>query len=138
MIDKKSWYEQDYFWETVETIMFDQQRLSKASLEINNIIKLLEIKKGANILSALKTVFLINTSLDFLIAVYKDSMNVKITHVQPDKIYKSTNTKLPNNSFISGTLVDKIKINKVEAIIARVKDMIKLIPVIFALYFDLE
>ena len=50
MSDQTSWHNQDAFWEMVEPILFNQQRLSSAPEEVDKIIKLLQIEKPARIL----------------------------------------------------------------------------------------
>jgi SAM-dependent methyltransferase len=50
MTENQSWYDQDDFWHTVESILFHQKRMANASSQVENIIKLLDIKQGAKIL----------------------------------------------------------------------------------------
>jgi SAM-dependent methyltransferase len=50
MSDQTSWHNQDAFWEMVEPMVFNQQRLSSAPEEVDKIIKLLQIEKPARIL----------------------------------------------------------------------------------------
>ncbi|MHC4124097.1 MAG: class I SAM-dependent methyltransferase [Planctomycetota bacterium] len=46
----KKWYEDESFWETFAPAMFNQQRLDIAAEEIDRLIKLLDLEKGARIL----------------------------------------------------------------------------------------
>lgn len=50
MSKKIPWYDQDYFWETFQRVMFTPERLENTSAEVDNIIKLLDIKAGSHIL----------------------------------------------------------------------------------------
>ena len=50
MSDEDSWHSQDAFWELFEPILFNQQRLSSTSEEVDKIVKLLQIKEQARIL----------------------------------------------------------------------------------------
>jgi SAM-dependent methyltransferase len=47
---KKTWYQDESFWKTFETTMFNQERLDVAAEEVDRIIKLLALEKGAKIL----------------------------------------------------------------------------------------
>ena len=46
----KTWYEDESFWKTFAPEMFNQERLDVTVEEIDQIIKILDIKKGAKIL----------------------------------------------------------------------------------------
>jgi SAM-dependent methyltransferase len=48
--DIKPWHDQDTFWDTVEPILFAQQRLSDAPLEVEKIISLLRLQQGMKVL----------------------------------------------------------------------------------------
>ncbi len=47
---KKPWYEDESFWRTFESTMFDRERLGAAAGEIEQIIELLDVEKGARML----------------------------------------------------------------------------------------
>jgi len=47
---KKTWYEDESFWKTFAPTMFNQERLDVTAEEINHIVKLLALEKGAKIL----------------------------------------------------------------------------------------
>ncbi|MGB8226623.1 MAG: class I SAM-dependent methyltransferase [Sedimentisphaerales bacterium] len=47
---KKQWYEDENFWNTFAPMMFNQKRLGDTAGEVDQIIKLSGIKKGARIL----------------------------------------------------------------------------------------
>ncbi len=47
---KKVWYEDESFWKTFAPILFHQERLDVTAEEIDQIIELLDIQKGAKIL----------------------------------------------------------------------------------------
>ena len=46
----KTWYEDESFWRTFAPTMFHRERLDATAEEINQIIELLDIEKGAKIL----------------------------------------------------------------------------------------
>ena len=46
----KTWYEDEIFWRTFAPTLFDQERLDAAVEEIDGVIELLDIEKGAKIL----------------------------------------------------------------------------------------
>jgi SAM-dependent methyltransferase len=46
----RQWYDRDNFWETFENIIFNQKRLADTSVEVGNIIKLLDIRENSRIL----------------------------------------------------------------------------------------
>ncbi len=46
----KAWYEDESLWSTFEPTMFNQERLDSATVEIDQVIKLLDIEKNARIL----------------------------------------------------------------------------------------
>ncbi len=50
MIKSKSWYNQDIYWTTFESILFNRKRLADTTAQVDNIIKLLQIENGAKIL----------------------------------------------------------------------------------------
>jgi SAM-dependent methyltransferase len=50
MAKNNPWYDQDNFWETFESVLFDPQRLENTSAEVDDIIKLLDIKADSRIL----------------------------------------------------------------------------------------
>jgi SAM-dependent methyltransferase len=50
MSDQDSWHSQDAFWEMVEPMVFNQERLSNAHAEVEKIVKLLQIEKQDRIL----------------------------------------------------------------------------------------
>jgi len=50
MNKSQSWYDQDNFWMTFESILFNQKRLATTESQVEHIIKLLQIKDGATIL----------------------------------------------------------------------------------------
>lgn len=50
MNDQDSWHNQDAFWELLEPMLFNQQRQSRASAEVEKIEKLLRIEEQATIL----------------------------------------------------------------------------------------
>lgn len=50
MGDQVPWHSQDAFWEMVEPVLFNRQRLSSAQAEVEKIVKLLQIEKQARIL----------------------------------------------------------------------------------------
>ena len=47
---EKAWYEDESFWKTFAPTMFNQERLDVTAEEIDQIIELLDIEKGAKIL----------------------------------------------------------------------------------------
>jgi SAM-dependent methyltransferase len=47
---KKTWYEDESFWKTFAPTMFNQERLDVTAEEIDHIVKLLALEKGAKIL----------------------------------------------------------------------------------------
>lgn len=47
---RKTWYEDESFWKTFAPAMFNQERLDVTAEEIDQIIKLLDVEKGAEIL----------------------------------------------------------------------------------------
>ncbi len=47
---KKIWYEDKSFWKTVAPMLFNQKRLGAAAEEVDHIIKLSGVRKGAKIL----------------------------------------------------------------------------------------
>lgn len=47
---KKLWYEDECLWSTFEPTMFNQERLDSTTVEIDHVIKLLDIEKNARIL----------------------------------------------------------------------------------------
>ena len=46
----KPWYDQDSYWTTFESILFNRKRLADTPSQVDNIIKLLDVKEGAKIL----------------------------------------------------------------------------------------
>lgn len=50
MKKKRLWYERDTLWESLEGIMFNQQRLTNAPAEVENMIKLLDITASSQVL----------------------------------------------------------------------------------------
>jgi SAM-dependent methyltransferase len=48
--DQASWHSQDAFWEMVEPVIFNPQRLASAPADVEKIIRLLQIEKHARIL----------------------------------------------------------------------------------------
>lgn len=46
----KSWYNQDEFWKLYQPILFDEQRLASAVVEVEQVIRLLQIHEGSRIL----------------------------------------------------------------------------------------
>lgn len=50
MKKKRLWYERDTLWESLEGIMFNQQRLTNAPAEVENMIKLLDITASSRVL----------------------------------------------------------------------------------------
>src|SRR5215208_2443635 len=50
MSDQDSWHSQDAFWEMVEPMVFNQERLSSTHVEVEKIVKLLQIEKQDQIL----------------------------------------------------------------------------------------
>ena len=46
----KPWYDQDSYWTTFESILFNRKRLADTPSQVDNIIKLLNVKEGAKIL----------------------------------------------------------------------------------------
>ena len=50
MSDQDSWHSQDAFWDLVEPMLFNQQRLSSAHAEVEKIVKLLQLEKQERIL----------------------------------------------------------------------------------------
>ena len=50
MTKSKSWYNQDTYWTTFESILFHRKRLTDTASQVDHIIKLLQIKHGATIL----------------------------------------------------------------------------------------
>ncbi len=50
MSDQDPWHSQDAFWEFIEPILFNQQRLSSTQEEVDKIEKLLHIERSAKIL----------------------------------------------------------------------------------------
>ncbi len=50
MSDLHAWHDQDAFWELFEPILFDQQRQSSAKVEVENVVRLLKIRKNDRIL----------------------------------------------------------------------------------------
>jgi SAM-dependent methyltransferase len=50
MSNQDSWHSQDTFWELLEPVLFNQQRLSNTQEEVEKIEKLLQIKRPAKIL----------------------------------------------------------------------------------------
>ncbi len=46
----KSWYDQDSYWTTFESILFNQKRLADTPTQVDHIIKLLQIKTNIKIL----------------------------------------------------------------------------------------
>lgn len=46
----KTWYQDESFWKTFAPTMFNQERLEAAAGEVDNIVKLLALEKGAKIL----------------------------------------------------------------------------------------
>lgn len=50
MSDEGSWHSQDAFWEMVEPMVFNRQRVSAAQMEVGQIVKLLQIAPQARIL----------------------------------------------------------------------------------------
>jgi ubiquinone/menaquinone biosynthesis C-methylase UbiE len=50
MNDQDSWYRQDAFWELVEPVLFNQQRQARAIEEVKQIVTLLQMKEGFQIL----------------------------------------------------------------------------------------
>ena len=49
-VQTKRWYEDESFWKTFAPTMFDQERLDVTAEEIDQVIELLDIEKGAKIL----------------------------------------------------------------------------------------
>lgn len=49
-VQTKTWYEDESFWKTFSPTMFTQERLDTAADEIDKVIKLLDIEKGAKVL----------------------------------------------------------------------------------------
>jgi SAM-dependent methyltransferase len=47
---KKQWYENENFWNTFAPMMFNQKRLGETGAEVDQIIKLSGIRKGAKVL----------------------------------------------------------------------------------------
>ncbi len=47
---RKTWYQDESFWKTFESTMFNRERLDVATEEVNYIVKLLALEKGAEIL----------------------------------------------------------------------------------------
>lgn len=47
---KITWYQDESFWKTFESTMFNQERLDTAGEEVDKIVKLLAVEKGAKIL----------------------------------------------------------------------------------------
>ena len=50
MTQAKSWHESDDFWETMESMMFDEQRWDAAPAEVDQALALLGIEPGAAVL----------------------------------------------------------------------------------------
>jgi SAM-dependent methyltransferase len=50
MINQDSWHSQDAFWELLEPLIFNQQRLSSTQEEVEKVVKLLQIEGQAKIL----------------------------------------------------------------------------------------
>jgi SAM-dependent methyltransferase len=50
MPKQKPWHEDDGFWELWGPVMFNERRIANASEEVDNLISLLKIKSGAQIL----------------------------------------------------------------------------------------
>jgi SAM-dependent methyltransferase len=50
MTDQKSWHDQDQFWGLFEPFLFNEQRQSNAKIEVDNLIKLLDINEGDRVL----------------------------------------------------------------------------------------
>jgi len=50
MAENQSWYNQDDFWTTFESLLFNQKRLADSALQVDQIIKLLQIEQGEKIL----------------------------------------------------------------------------------------
>lgn len=50
MTDQDSWHSQDAFWELIEPMLFNPQRLSQAKDEVGKIEVLLQVEAGARIL----------------------------------------------------------------------------------------
>jgi SAM-dependent methyltransferase len=46
----KLWYEQDSYWTTFESILFNRKRIADTPAQVDHIIKLLQIEDGAKIL----------------------------------------------------------------------------------------
>lgn len=47
---KRTWYEDESFWKTFESAIFYQERLNAAAGEVDQVVKLLALRKGAKIL----------------------------------------------------------------------------------------
>jgi SAM-dependent methyltransferase len=50
MAENQSWYNQDTFWTTFESLLFNQKRLADTASQVDHIIKLLQLKESAKIL----------------------------------------------------------------------------------------
>ncbi len=48
--NQKPWHEDDSFWQTWEPYMFDEKRIAGSVDEVTKIIKLLDVRPGANVL----------------------------------------------------------------------------------------
>jgi len=50
MTKNQPWYDQDTYWATFESILFNQKRLADTPVQVDQIIKLLQIKESVKIL----------------------------------------------------------------------------------------
>jgi SAM-dependent methyltransferase len=50
MRELKTWYEDDHFWQVVSPIMFGEQRLAQAALQVDQFTKLLDLNASATVL----------------------------------------------------------------------------------------
>lgn len=50
MNKNNAWYDQDAYWTTFESILFNRKRLADTTAQVDQIIKLLKIEEGAKIL----------------------------------------------------------------------------------------
>lgn len=50
MSDQNAWYNQEQFWELLEPMLFNEQRQANAQVEVDNLIRLLNIQKEDRIL----------------------------------------------------------------------------------------
>jgi SAM-dependent methyltransferase len=48
--EKTSWYEDDLFWQTFESVLFNTKKLESAGQEVDRVIELLRLQAGAKVL----------------------------------------------------------------------------------------